>query len=493
MDENAVRPLSDHEERQVNALLAEAPATRRKSRLVVPATQRARVIEIEPTSDVLADGAGTTTILETLLEDDSREITTPGLSRLSTPPPLPRFRRPPNAENANLPTRSAFDPAALMDPIVAILSRPRWLAALGAIALVSFLVVNLLVWSSIKQPAPAVPDIQQPPPQPLQEPMLKGEPKQQIPPVIERPSKKASPRASLKTQKMPNTLSVAAGAKADAQVLLERGNAKEPAEVRLDSLPATGVRVDKPARPHAEQPERVTFTTVDRVKLVGTLYPGSKGKNGACVLMLPEVGPPSRAEPAAWQRLAEAIQAEGHTVLTFDFRGQGASKNVAADFWKFQVNRALPVYGKTRWEDGVPLTIDADEFPGEYMPWMIHDIAAARMFLDWRHEDPHSCVNSANLMLFGVGRGAVLGSLWLASEGIRYDGQQAGKAIKLVGLENQDILRGVWLGIETKWKGHKFPVSQWVAWAHRLRPDKEVPIDFLFGAEDVRVIGSREN
>ena len=96
-------------------------------------------------------------------------------------------------------------------------------------------------------------------------------------------------------------------------------------------------------------------------KLVGTLYPGSKGKNGACVLMLPEVGQHSRAEPAAWQRLAEAIQAEGHTVLTFDFRGQGASKSVTADFWKFSVNRALPVYGKTRWEDGVPVTIDADE------------------------------------------------------------------------------------------------------------------------------------
>ena len=107
------------------------------------------------------------------------------------------------------------------------------------------------------------------------------------------------------------------------------------------------------------------------------------------------------------------------------------------------------------------------------------------MFLDCRHEDPHSCVNSANLMLFGVGHGRRIGSLWLASEGIRYDAQQAGKAVKLVGLENQDILRGVWLGIETKWKGHTFPVSQWVAWAHRLRPDKEVPIDFLYGAEDV--------
>jgi hypothetical protein len=117
---------------------------------------------------------------------------------------------------------------------------------------------------------------------------------------------------------------------------------------------------------------------------------------------------------------------------------------------------------------------------------LIHDIAAARMFLDVRHEDPHSPVNSANLMLFGVGRGAALGSLWLASEGIRYDAKGAGKNVKIVGLKNLDIRRGVWLDIETEWKGQVFPVSKWVSWAHRLRPDYEVPIDFLFGAEDVR-------
>ena len=46
VDENAVRPLSDHEETQVNALLAEAPATPQVSAgptaQIVPATPRAK-------------------------------------------------------------------------------------------------------------------------------------------------------------------------------------------------------------------------------------------------------------------------------------------------------------------------------------------------------------------------------------------------------------------------------------------------------------------
>ncbi len=172
-------------------------------------------------------------------------------------------------------------------------------------------------------------------------------------------------------------------------------------------------------------------------------------------------------------------------MLTFDFRGQGESKNVEPDFWKFPVNMALPAYGKGKWEDGLPQTIEGDDFSALYMPWLIHDIAAARMFLDERHENPNSPVNSSNLMLFGVGRGAALGSLWLASEGIRYDAKGTGTKVKIVGLKNRDILRGVWLDIETTWKGHLFPVPKWVSWAHCLHPDSEVPIDFLFGAEDV--------
>jgi pimeloyl-ACP methyl ester carboxylesterase len=221
---------------------------------------------------------------------------------------------------------------------------------------------------------------------------------------------------------------------------------------------------------------------VDHARIVGTLYPGKRGKEGACILMLHEMGRDRQVE--AWKRLAEALQEEGHTVLTFDFRGHGDSKHVSRDFWSLQVNRDLPVYRRGKVGDEPPRTIEAGDFSPEYLPWMIHDIAAARMFLDRLHEDENSPVNSSNLMIFGAGRGAALGSLWLASEAIRYDASGTGKKIKLMGLKNSDIIRADWLGIETKWKDHKFPVKDWVHWAHHMYSDSMVPMEFMFGAGD---------
>ncbi|HEY7427764.1 MAG TPA: SUMF1/EgtB/PvdO family nonheme iron enzyme [Gemmataceae bacterium] len=265
----------------------------------------------------------------------------------------------------------------------------------------------------------------------------------------------------------------------------------EPDESRSEPLTPTPPGTEKAAGEAAppEEPapmdgrtQQVSFRTVDHARIVGTLYPGKRGKQGACVLMLHELGRDRKVK--AWEQLAEALQKEGHTVLTFDFRGHGDSKEVLRAFREFQVNRNLPVYRQGKVEDELPQTIDTRDFPPEYMPWMIHDIAAAHMFLDWLHEDEHSPVNTANLMVFGAGSGAALGSLWLASEAIRYDATGTGKDIKLVGLKNRDILRAVWLGIETKWKDHAFPVADWIPWAHRMFPDSMVPMEFMYGAED---------
>jgi pimeloyl-ACP methyl ester carboxylesterase len=222
--------------------------------------------------------------------------------------------------------------------------------------------------------------------------------------------------------------------------------------------------------------ERVLFSTVDHAQIAGTLYPGSKGKKGACILMLHELDKDRSA--ASWRRLAEALQADGHTVLTFDFRGHGESKHVSQDFWQSPVNRRLPEYSKGAPTDGLPETIAAESFPAAYLPWMIHDIAAARAFLDLRHEDPYGPVNSFNLTLFGVGRGAMLGSLWLATEGFRYESTLDGKRPEIIG--NRDIARAIWLDIQTQWKGHSFPVAKWMLLANRPHPDdRVVPIDFI--------------
>jgi pimeloyl-ACP methyl ester carboxylesterase len=228
--------------------------------------------------------------------------------------------------------------------------------------------------------------------------------------------------------------------------------------------------------------EQVTFITVDHVQIVGTLYPGSKGKKGACVVMLHELDKDRSA--AGWRRLAEALQAVGHTVLTFDFRGHGESKRVTQDFWKTPVNTRLPEYRKGKWEDGLPETIVARNFPASYFPWLIHDISAARAFLDLKHENPESPVNSFNLVLVGVGSGAALGSLWLATEGYRYESALNSEVPEIIG--NRDVARAVWLGIDMQWRGRPFNVPFWTYLAHQPHQrERMVPIDFVFGAADI--------
>jgi pimeloyl-ACP methyl ester carboxylesterase len=341
-------------------------------------------------------------------------------------------------------------------------------------------------------------------------------------------------RVRLNQENTPGTFTLRAGEKDELPVHIERGDYNGPVDIRLEGLPtgvaaiplvipsdtssgtldiqtapdaqpgratarllvvAGGQKTDEreialtveraAAELVANEPEaesqRVTFSTVDHVHLVGTLYPGSKGKKGACVLMLHELDKDCGA--AGWRRLARALQAEGHTVLTFDFRGHGESRRVGWNFWRSEVNSRLPDAHKGKVEDGLPETIAARNFPATYMPWLIHDVAAARAFLDLRHEDPDSPVNSFNLVLVGVGRGAAVGSLWLATEGYRYESALNSDAPEIIG--NRDVARAVWLGIQTQWRGQPFNVPFWTFLAHEPHPrERTVPADFVFGAAD---------
>ena len=240
--------------------------------------------------------------------------------------------------------------------------------------------------------------------------------------------------------------------------------------------------VEKPGGEKREsgtkRPERVSFLTVDGVTLVGTLYPGSKGKDGATVLMLHDLD--HHRDMAGWRRLAEALQAEGHTVLTFDFRGHGDSQHVEKDFWTQSVNRYLPAYDLDKPLEE-PTKIDRAGLPGVYVPWLIHDIAAARMFLDLRHDDARSPVNTFNLVVIGAGQASALGSLWLASEGLRCNADGKGKDIVLKPMEKLSVLQAVWIGMESKLNGSIYPVENWMRWANR-KP--VVPVSFVVGAED---------
>jgi hypothetical protein len=157
VDESGIRPLSDGAEARINDLLDDgtvSPSRVRKgaaARLNSPSpsgrglavSSRTRpqtaVLPAEPTADAAA-------------LTDTQPI-------LLKPAPATQQRRPISTEIDLEPPplepvvagRSPFDVATFADPLVYLLSRPAWLATMGAIALISFLVVNMLVWSSIKQ------------------------------------------------------------------------------------------------------------------------------------------------------------------------------------------------------------------------------------------------------------------------------------------------------------------------------------------------------
>jgi alpha-beta hydrolase superfamily lysophospholipase len=248
----------------------------------------------------------------------------------------------------------------------------------------------------------------------------------------------------------------------------------------VEKRPAVAVPEGPAARPPTRPAvESVRFTTVDRVRLRGDYYRGGKGKQGACVLLLHDLG--SSRKDAGVTRLAESLQDDGHTVLTFDFRGHGESRVVEPAFWDNPVHHRLSGYRKGAVEQ--PATIDQRSFPASYLPWLIHDIAAARLFLEMKHDDEAEPVNASNLIVVGSGKGAALGILWLATECHRH---------RLVNLDNssrlsptseaQGVSGAVWLGLD-----NVLGELGWVSihkWAVAVGKDGRVPTLFLCGAND---------
>jgi hypothetical protein len=180
----------------------------------------------------------------------------------------------------------------------------------------------------------------------------------------------------------------------------------------------TDQRPDMPPGPGMDRlpSQVVNIATADHVQLTGTFYPGGKGRDGQCVLMLHDLGQ-SRSEEG-WVKLAEALQRQRYHVLAIDFRGHGDSMQVTNSFWSHANNKPL----KGLRAGGPPNTIQFADFPGDYCLHLIDDVAAARTWLDTRHDLGE--VNSSNLVLVGAGEGATVGLLWLTAEGYRRERNQ---------------------------------------------------------------------
>ncbi|MSR32290.1 MAG: hypothetical protein EXR99_12365 [Gemmataceae bacterium] len=186
------------------------------------------------------------------------------------------------------------------------------------------------------------------------------------------------------------------------------------AKLRWISLSITTFFLAWLAMPSSARAESVdvNFTTSDGVLITGKFYSGAKGKDLPTVLCLHgfthKKGGSSTTKE--WEGLALALQKEGHSVLTFDFRGHGKSTIVSGKFWEAEINKKLPGALKT----DRPRKISYTDFTSSYYPNLVNDIAAAKCFLDARNDSLEA--NTSNLVVVGAGEGATLGALWMASE-----------------------------------------------------------------------------
>jgi hypothetical protein len=198
------------------------------------------------------------------------------------------------------------------------------------------------------------------------------------------------------------------------------------------------------------------------------------------VLMLHDLGR-DRSSPG-WKRLAEALQAEGHTVLTFDFRGHGDSKKVSTEFWKYSVSKFLTSHDAALPAEKQPRTLELADLPTWYRPWLIEDIAAARTYLDVHHDEPNGPINTFNLVVIGASQASALGSLWLATEGLRYNGADVSGKTVLKPPEKLSVLQVVWLGMTDPLKLNPKGIYGWLQGA-AAKP--VVPITFVYAQDDI--------
>jgi hypothetical protein len=226
----------------------------------------------------------------------------------------------------------------------------------------------------------------------------------------------------------------------------------------------------------ADPPERVKFETIDEVELHGTFYPGKKGKKSPTALLLHKIGGHSHQD--GWDKLAEGLQEKGYAVLSFDFRGHGASTGVGREFWSqlFPINRTLRGFSASR----PKTTISHKDFPNSYMPYLVNDISTAKSFLD-RKNDAGEC-NASSLVLIGAEDGATLGALWMYTEWYRFRVTATFPALRWdKTAEGRDHHAAVWLSISPTIGGRTMPVGSWMQLVGR---EKKVPMAFVYGDGD---------
>lgn len=229
----------------------------------------------------------------------------------------------------------------------------------------------------------------------------------------------------------------------------------------------------------------VKFETRDGVEIHGTYYPSKSAnvKDLPVVLLLHRLGGHSHQD--GWDSLAEAIQKEGYPVLSFDFRGHGKSTTIGNPkaFWGLPYN-AQRVSGFSLSKPKT--TLAARDFKGGYQPYLVNDIAAAKLFLDERN-DAGEC-NSRAVIVIGAETGASLGALWMATEWYRHPASSFNPITRLPlnvdtdKSEGKDQFAAVWLTLSPVLPGTTGGAVR--SWLTTVGRTNKVPMAFLHGEKD---------
>jgi hypothetical protein len=237
---------------------------------------------------------------------------------------------------------------------------------------------------------------------------------------------------------------------------------------------------DDPAKKDKDKEpfKRVPIRTVDGVELQGFFYP-SNGKKDACVLLLHNFDQKKGGDchKDGWDDFAQKLQDEGYAVLAFDFRGMGESKAVGKEFWDLSRNPHNKVF-KGAGTPKQPENIDVKDFPPNYFPHLVNDVAAAKAYLERQ-----GGVNSSNTIVIGAGEGATLGAIWAEAEWRcqRLKGLLPGGRFDLDEPEGKDLACAVWLTISPSLAGRKMPLRDLLI---DVGAEHKMPMAFLYGKDD---------
>jgi hypothetical protein len=197
--------------------------------------------------------------------------------------------------------------------------------------------------------------------------------------------------------------------------------------------------------------EPVKISTIDGVELHGLFYASPK-KDAPTVIMLHKIGEPA-LNRNAYTGLAAKLQ-PNYSVLVFDFRGQGKSKDIDPDkFWEHPLNKQQ-IKGAGPKKRTFELADIKDK--ALYYPAMVNDIAAVKAWLD-RKNDAGAC-NTSSTILIGAEDGATLGAVWLASQWNLHRGIPNPNGVGNLpnpSPDGKDVIACIWLSISPTLGGGK--------------------------------------